>query len=69
MKNPQPASLLAFSLFAPIPFTLVTFAFLPSFPNLPIPPIIAELLPLGLLAVFTSVIIYHDTKRSLWRFL
>lgn len=25
-------------------------------------------LPLGLIAVFTSVMIYHDTRRSLWRF-
>ena len=23
---------------------------------------------LGMLAVFTSVMIYHDTRRSLWRF-
>jgi formate dehydrogenase iron-sulfur subunit len=72
--------ILAFSLFAPVPFVLAVFAFLPSFPNLPIPRFIEVLLPLcswltaysalplGLLAVFTSVMIYHDTKRALWRF-
>ncbi len=72
--------ILAFSLFAPIPVALVTFALLPHFPNLPIPQFITDLLPLcsritahsalvlGLPAVFTSVMIYHDTRRSLWRF-
>jgi len=72
--------ILAFSLFAPIPITLSVFALLPFFPKLPIPPFVADLLPLGaqitaysalvlgLVAVFTSVMIYHDTHRSLWRF-
>ena len=72
--------ILAFSLFAPIPMALGAFALLPLFPTLPIPPIIADFLPLvsqitaksafvlGLIAVFTSVMIYHDTHRSLWRF-
>ncbi|MGL5017053.1 MAG: DmsC/YnfH family molybdoenzyme membrane anchor subunit [Luteolibacter sp.] len=72
--------ILAFSLFAPIPVALVGLSLLPFFQNLPIPPIAADLLPLvsqivsssllplGLLAVFTSVMIYHDTHRSLWRF-
>ena len=72
--------ILMFSLFAPIPMTLAAFALLPLFPRLPIPPFIADLLPLcslitahsalilGLIAVFTSVMIYHDTHRSLWRF-
>jgi DMSO reductase anchor subunit len=72
--------ILAFSLFAPIPVALSAFALLPLFPQLPIPPWIADLLPLasqitahsviilGLIAVFTSVMIYHDTHRSLWRF-
>jgi formate dehydrogenase iron-sulfur subunit len=71
--------ILAFSLVAPLPIALASFALLPQFPQLPIPPLIAELLPLGyritaaslgifgLLAVFTSVMIYHDTQRSLWR--
>ena len=72
--------ILAFSLFAPIPVALSAFAVLPLFPDLPIPSFIADLLPLasrvtagsvlpiGLVAVFTSVMIYHDTHRSLWRF-
>jgi DMSO reductase anchor subunit len=72
--------ILAFSLFAPIPMALSAFAALPYFPKLPIPPIIADWIPLcslitdhsaliiGLIAVFTSVMIYHDTHRSLWRF-
>ena len=72
--------ILAFSLFAPIPMALCAFAIFPFFPQLPIPSVIADLLPLGsqittysaiflgLTAVFTSVMIYHDTHRSLWRF-
>ncbi len=72
--------ILAFSLFAPIPLALAFFAAIPHLPPLPIPAIIAEFFPLtylvtrysasllGLLAVFTSVMIYHDTHRSLWRF-
>ncbi|MES2657723.1 MAG: DmsC/YnfH family molybdoenzyme membrane anchor subunit [Verrucomicrobiota bacterium] len=72
--------ILAFSMFAPIPMALVAFALLPLFPKLPIPTFVTDLLPLaslittisawalGLSAVFTSVMIYHDTHRSLWRF-
>ncbi len=72
--------ILAFSLFAPIPMALVALALLPRFPQLPIPAFVMDLLPLaarittlsalglGLIAVFTSVMIYHDTHRSLWRF-
>jgi Fe-S-cluster-containing dehydrogenase component/DMSO reductase anchor subunit len=72
--------ILAFSLFAPIPLALVAFAALPHFPKLAIPSVTTGLLPLctvlaahsalpiGLIAVFTSVMIYHDTRRSLWRF-
>lgn len=72
--------ILAFSLFAPVPMALSAFALLPLFPKLPIPPFLANLLPLcsqitahsalplGLIAVFTSIMIYHDTHRSLWRF-
>ncbi len=72
--------ILAFSLFAPIPMALSAFAALPHLTKLPIPLIIAEVLPLvskvthlsalplGLIAVFTSIMIYHDTHRSLWRF-
>ena len=72
--------ILAFSLFAPIPLALAALALLPCFPKLPIPLAVIDLLPLatristlsalglGLIAVFTSVMIYHDTQRSLWRF-
>ncbi|RYD20329.1 MAG: molybdopterin oxidoreductase [Verrucomicrobiaceae bacterium] len=72
--------ILAFSMFVPIPVALAAFSLLPHFPQLPIPHFVADLLPLasritslstiavGLVAVFTSVMIYHDTKRSLWRF-
>lgn len=58
--------ILAFSLFAPLPFIAAVLPFLPEFPFkgfLTLP-----MLPLGLLAVFTSVMIYHDTHRALWRF-
>ena len=72
--------ILAFSLFAPLPVIHTTFVLLPYFPQLPIPALIVELLPLASqitqlctiavcgVAVFTSVMIYHDTRRSLWRF-
>lgn len=72
--------ILAFSMFAPIPMALSAFSLLPYFPKLPIPEFVRNLLPLasqftqlsavaiGLIAVFTSVMIYHDTHRSLWRF-
>ena len=72
--------ILAFSLFAPIPLALASFALLPYLPKLPIPLGVIDLLPLaarittlsalglGMIAVFTSVMIYHDTHRSLWRF-
>ncbi len=72
--------ILAFSLFAPIPVALVGFAALPLLPFHPLITAYAPFLalgaqvtaysafPLGLLAVFTSVMIYHDTHRSLWRF-
>ena len=72
--------ILAFSMFAPIPMALTAFALLPYFPKLPIPEIVARFVPLaaqftqisawllGITAVFTSVMIYHDTHRLLWRF-
>ncbi|HEX7260492.1 MAG TPA: DmsC/YnfH family molybdoenzyme membrane anchor subunit, partial [Luteolibacter sp.] len=72
--------ILAFSLFAPIPLALIAFALLRNVTDLSIPSFIKNLLPLysritahsalwlGLIAVFTSVMIYHDTRRSLWRF-
>lgn len=64
--------ILAFSLFAPIPILICGLALLPD----PIPSWLSlgariaalSVLPIGLIAVFTSVMIYHDTRRSLWRF-
>jgi formate dehydrogenase iron-sulfur subunit len=62
--------ILAFSMFAPLPFALSAIPFLPDFPfkSLAVSMLTLPALPLGLLAVFTSVMIYHDTHRSLWRF-
>lgn len=72
--------ILAFAMFAPIPMVLVAFSLLPLFRSLPISTWISDWFPLalqvvtlsaitvGLTAVFTSVMIYHDTHRSLWRF-
>jgi formate dehydrogenase iron-sulfur subunit len=62
--------ILAFSLFAPIPGVLCVLPFLPDFPfkNLCSQITAHSALPLGLAAVFTSVMIYHDTRRALWRF-
>lgn len=60
--------ILAFSLFAPIPFVLVALPFTPDFPFKEYFSLLASYsaLPIGLLAVFTSVMIYHDTHRALW---
>lgn len=62
--------ILAFSLFAPIPLVLCALGVLPDFPLKRLCEGIAahSALPLGVIAVFTSVMIYHDTHRSLWRF-
>lgn len=62
--------ILAFSLFAPIPFLLAALPFLPDFPHKSSLALGTShlALPLGLAAVFTSVMIYHDTRRSSWRF-
>lgn len=72
--------ILAFSLFAPIPPLLCILAFLPDFGFLKLPETVSSLIPLitlatvipaiplALVSVFTSVMIYHDTHRSLWRF-
>ena len=62
--------ILAFSLFAPIPLVLCTLPFLPDFPMKGLLSQITALsvIPVGLVAIFTSVMIYHDTHRSLWRF-
>lgn len=61
--------ILAFSLLAPIPLAL---CLLPHIPRLPFAPQLQQLgewslPPLGVVAIFTSVMIYHDTHRDLWR--
>lgn len=60
--------ILAFSLFAPIPFVLCALPFLPDFPFKVLFSRITDhsALPLGIAAIFTSVMIYHDTHRALW---
>ncbi|WP_353568168.1 DmsC/YnfH family molybdoenzyme membrane anchor subunit [Haloferula sargassicola] len=61
--------ILAFSLFAPIPLLLAAAPYLPDFPlsaSFLLSPF-SLALPAGALAIFTSVMIYHDTRRSLWR--
>lgn len=62
--------ILAFSLFAPIPLVLSAICFLPDFmwKEYFTRIILLSVLPVGIPAVFTSVMIYHDTHRSLWRF-
>lgn len=72
--------ILAFSLFAPIPPLLCLLALLPQATFIKLPEYISNFIPiiifgtvipaipLALLAIFTSVMIYHDTHRSLWRF-
>lgn len=62
--------ILAFSVFAPIPILLVVLPFLPDFPFKNHFSLLTSqsALPAGLLAVFTSVMIYHDTHRAMWRF-
>ena len=62
--------ILAFSLFAPIPLVLCTLPFFPDFAMKGLLSQVTALsvIPVGLVAIFTSVMIYHDTHRSLWRF-
>ncbi len=62
--------ILAFSLFAPIPLVLTALPFLPDFPFKNHASLITShsVIPLGLVAVFTSVMIYVDTHRTSWRF-
>jgi formate dehydrogenase iron-sulfur subunit len=61
--------ILAFSLFAPIPLIVAALPVLPDFPFKDHFSLIASrsVLPAGLIAVFTSVMIYHDTHRDLWK--
>lgn len=62
--------ILAFSLFAPIPLILCSLPLLPDFQFKNHFSLLTShsALPLGLIAVFTSVMIYHDTHRALWHF-
>ncbi|WAC18264.1 dimethyl sulfoxide reductase anchor subunit [Luteolibacter sp. SL250] len=62
--------ILAFSLFAPIPILLAALHFSPEFPfkSLIHQVTVWSAFPVGLAAVFTSVMIYVDTHRSSWRF-
>jgi formate dehydrogenase iron-sulfur subunit len=62
--------ILAFSIYAPVPVLLCFLPLLSDFPwgNHLSLAIVHSALPLGLLAIFTSVMIYHDTHRALWRF-
>ena len=62
--------ILAFSMFAPIPVVLAALHFTPDFPFKALVHQITALstFPVGLAAVFTSVMIYVDTHRSSWRF-
>ena len=61
--------ILAFSLVAPIPAVLAAAPWLPdhSLINIGVTAAKFSLLPLSLVAIFTSVMIYHDTKRVNWR--
>jgi Fe-S-cluster-containing dehydrogenase component/DMSO reductase anchor subunit len=62
--------ILAFSLFAPLPILLCAIPISPEFPyKQGISHAIGHLLLVsGILAVFTSIMIYHDTRRALWSF-
>ncbi|MGJ8697679.1 MAG: DmsC/YnfH family molybdoenzyme membrane anchor subunit [Verrucomicrobiaceae bacterium] len=60
--------ILAFSLLAPIPALLAAAPFLPDLPfkDLALTAARWSLIPASLGAIFTSVMIYHDTKRTSW---
>ena len=60
--------ILAFSLLAPIPLLLAALPFLPEFPLKDLVSFASKisLIPLAALAIFTSAMIYHDTRRVLW---
>jgi formate dehydrogenase iron-sulfur subunit len=62
--------ILTFSMFAPIPCVLIALHLTPDFPfKREISQMTSySVFPLGLLAVFTSVMIYVDTHRISWRF-
>ena len=60
--------ILAFSLIAPIPLILAGFPFLPDFPfkDLLLTATKWSAIPAFAGAIFTSAMIYHDTKRANW---
>ena len=60
--------ILAFSLIAPIPLILAGFPFLPDFPlkSLLLTATKWSAIPAFISAIFTSAMIYHDTRRSNW---
>jgi formate dehydrogenase iron-sulfur subunit len=62
--------ILAFSMFAPVPVAVCALPWIPEFPFKNVISWMTEqlTLPLGMIALFTSVMIYHDTRRALWRF-
>lgn len=62
--------ILAFSLLAPLPLLLIALPQLPDFPLKPYCSLITAYSapPLSMAAIFTSVMIYHDTRRALWSF-
>jgi len=63
--------ILAFSMFAPLPLVLIALYFLPDFRFQAQVDQVASysVLPVGIAAVFTSVMIYVNTKRISWRFI
>lgn len=62
--------ILAFSFYAPIPLVLAALPWIPDFPHqdLCFRMVAYSAIPLGIIAIFTSVMIYHDTHRALWSF-
>lgn len=60
--------ILAFSLVAPLPLVICALPFVPDFPFKDLVAQVAQLslVPASLGAIFTSVMIYHDTKRANW---
>ena len=61
--------ILAFSVLSPLPLLWIGLHFISDFASKDSLFATVRVLmpPFALLAVFTSVMIYHDTKRSLWR--
>ncbi len=62
--------ILAFSMVAPLPLVLIALALTPNFPFKDQLTLITTLsaIPAALGAIFTSIMIYVDTKRKSWRF-